>query len=229
MVLALSNAAFFRSPVSGIDGETGKIQTDGPTKIVADGSDGVIPASDNNALFNYVIIKTSEIVLRIQEHFEVKKNLEMEIDFDVLTPSSEVTAAIAYVNFGTMNPATHDGHKQAFLDFYYPFTATYTKIKTAAGSFNDTLNNPNSPASLDNFIDVVDVLLDLLEEANMSPDMIEDAKAGIDDLRFGLNDNLKDQMETLDAELAAAETFKVELDAIGATSNAATAFTPWVP
>jgi len=91
-VEGLSNATWWRAPVSGIDRTTGKSLYDTTTKTFSGlfGSDGDISATNRTAMLNYLIMKTVEVAFRVHKNFQITKDLRVQIQADVVDLTNRV-------------------------------------------------------------------------------------------------------------------------------------------
>jgi hypothetical protein len=197
---AASNAAWWRSPVNGIDRASGKISLDGQDLpfVTAGESDGVIAATNANAILNYIIIKTIHIAFEVQKKFELAEDLQARIsdeDWEDLTSSydtNDIVLAVA-ANGGTLPPAKDAEFKADFLAKYAELTNAAAEFKLISVSIiSDSVNT-----SPDNLVGVADAMLRLFEQpgSSMNSSTVGTVRNAINDIRIGL-DGLRSSFET---------------------------------
>jgi hypothetical protein len=201
MVDALNLAAFIRAPVNAIDPETGVIRTNDVTGLPElpspDASDGVIAVTDSNSILNYIILKTAEVSLWVQDSFEVTKNLEARLkvaDAEMGDELQELTdEVVAYIAASTLDPSVLNTDKELefqedFEDFRSSFADFIAEMDEVYEEFKETLTGTGKNTSLPNLIDVAEALVAVVKNTpGMSPSIVENVEQAVTEISYGLN------------------------------------------
>jgi hypothetical protein len=225
---AASNAAWWRAPVSSIDRVSGKITVDGQglPYMNARTSDGVIAATNANAILNYVIIKTLHITFEVQKQFELAEDLRARIDVEGFQKKYEVSVisnafaeeAIEAIESG--NPAgvqaLDAGYKAEFKRDYAEITNARAEIDLIRESIVSTHGNTSS----ENLMEVAEAMVRVVEKqySDNGNSTVATVKLAIADIKEGLSylkESLRDGGE-IDGQIDALDYFINEIEEFAA-------------
>ncbi len=173
IAIAVSNSAYFRSPVLGINPDTAVLTTNSSGEPYAPNSDGYYAADDRNVLLNYLIIKGVHVGLTVQAKFQVVGSMAASIDVN------------SYTN-GMFEASTN---QQNFTNFHISFTNDITTLMQTYTDLTNVILAVDNNTSILNMIDAVDALVVVLSNDGISQDTINLAST-IKDAFIGLVDTL---------------------------------------
>lgn len=215
IMAAVSNAAWYRAPVIGINPVTGAVRL-GPDNLpwaLPSESDGVIPTSDRNVTLNYLIIKAVHVALTVQEQFVVTQSLVANIDTDALTTYDMSSLS--------MDEAAN---RTAFINFHVSYTNTIHSLSNTYTKILSTLTATNNNSSLINLIGVADGMVNLLQapDSGMSAESVTRAVDAVSDIRTSLNNlvnSITNDSTGIKAGFETLSMFRVQIENFAKYSN----------
>jgi len=168
---AVSNSAYFRAPVLGINPDTGIVALSNGVPIAIN-SDGYYAATDRNVLLNYLVAKGVHVGLAVQDQFTVVGSMAASIDVD-----SYITATSSLTN------------KSIFTNFHIGFTNTMTSLMESYVALTNIMLAPDKNISALNMVSAVDSLIVVMSNDGISQATI-DLAVDMKDAFLGLIDTL---------------------------------------
>ena len=216
IIAAVSNAAWYRAPVIGIDRVTGSVRLGSnnlPWALPSE-SDGVIPSTDRNVTLNYLIIKAVHVALTVQEQFVVTQSLVANIDTDALTTFD-----------ATQLVSTNElANRATFTNFHVSYTNTIASLSNTYLKILGTLTATNNNASLLNLIGVADGMVNLLQspDSGMSADSVARAVDAVSDIRTSLTNlvnSITNDSTGLKAGFDTLSAFRIQIENFAKYTN----------
>ena len=176
VMLAVSNASYWRAPIHGIDRESGRISTNAsglPDSSLV--SDGVISADDRNAFFNYLILKSVHVGLHIQQQqFAVYDSMTAGIDIYSMTNS--LSAVSSSNDFRLWHIS--------FTNKVYDLSNSYVSITNTMLDIGGNTSIPNLIGTIDCF---VAALSNQMNQGDISGKLFDEASSVADELKSAMN------------------------------------------
>lgn len=227
VLLAASNAAWYRSPVIGINRLTGQVRlgTNHLPLALPSESDGVIPATDRNATLNYLIVKSVHVALVVQDQFAVTRSLVASID----------TNAMTSFDISNFKPGQEATNKQVFAAFHSSYTNKMQSLSNTYTGIVSVLTATDKNSSLVNLMGVVDGLINLLQvpDSGMSADSVARAVNAVSDIRTSLTNlsySLTNDSSGIKQGFSALADFRERMENFARYTNIASIKTSsWMP